>query len=426
MSTPAPPPDPRYDEFARELVASNILGDPWIYGRERFRLDPIVLTAERHAALATAAEEIAAAFDEGARHVWEHPEALDGYFGLTPYQKLMWLASSGRWHGIARLDLFVLPDGSIRCCEMNSDTPSGEAEAVLLNRLRHPHHPGLVDPNSAFPARFVGLVEEYHRASGREGSETASVAIIYPTDLPEDLSMIAIYREWLESRGHRVVLGAPANLPRVGDGIGLFDERVDVVVRHYKTDWWGERRPAWRDEPPYDDPDPLDPPLRILLDADARGAVAVVNPFGSVITQNKLMMAYLWDHREALSSAAARAIERYIPETRRLVDVDAEALAKDEWVLKSDYGCEGDEVIIGRSVSDPIWRESLEKVIASRWIVQRYFEAETDAALAIANYGVYLLGGRTAGIYTRISTSATDVTALSVPTFVRTESPTQT
>lgn len=407
----------RYDAFARELVASNILGDPWLYGRARFRLEPVVLSGERYDALCRASEELALAFDEGARIVRARPDLVESYFHLTPYQRLMWLAAEGRWHGIARLDMFMLADGSIRCCEMNSDTPSGEAEAVLLNRMLHGEHPNLIDPNSDFAKRFVNVVRAFG-ATLRPDHEAATVGIVYPTDLPEDLSMIAIYRQWLEASGYRVVIGAPQNISRVDGGVALFGTRVDVVIRHYKTDWWGERLPVWTDEPEYEDPDPLDAPLRELLRADAEGRAAVMNPFGAVLTQNKLMMSFLWDHIDELSQDAARAVRSYLPLTRRLVDVDAPALDREDWVLKSDYGCEGDEVVIGRSVEDRVWREALAKAIPHHWIVQRFFEATQDETLAIANYGVYLLGGRAAGIYTRLSPTATDSSALSAPTYI--------
>jgi glutathionylspermidine synthase len=410
--------DDAYDEFARELVASNILGDPWLDGRPRFRLEPVVLSPATLDALYDAAERIALAFDEAASLVWLRPDLLDEYFHLTPYQSLMWLASERRWHGIARLDLFLLPDGSIRCCEMNSDTPSGEAEAVLLNRMRHRHHRELVDPNADFEERFVALIRAFAATTSRAGASSPTVAIVYPTDLPEDLSMIALYREWLERRGMSVVLGAPTNLARIDGGVGLFGRAVDVVVRHYKTDWWGERIPAWSDEREYEDPDPLDGPLRLLLAADAAGEVAVVNPFGAVLTQNKLLMAFLWDHLDELSPGSADAVRTFIPETRRLVDLDPGNLVREEWVLKSDYGCEGDEVVIGRNVDERLWQSALERAVPGRWILQRYFDAARDADLAIANYGVYLLGGLRAGIYTRLSRTATDTTALSAPTFV--------
>ncbi len=409
-----------YAAFAQELYDTNIISDPWIFGHRRFRIEPVMLPAATYRRLREAAEAIGRVYDELARIVWDQPSLLDDYFHLTPYQKLMWLASGGRWHGIARLDLFILEDGSIRVCEMNSDTPSGEAETVILNQLRHPHHPGTDDPNAGFEERFVTMVlESYRAASPDTVSATPRVSILYPTDLPEDLSMIALYRRWFESRGCDVALGSPFNLhPTASHGVAIFETPVDIMIRHYKTDWWGERLPAWSDEPEYNDPDPLDAPLRLVLDADAAGTLTVINPFGGVVTQNKLTMAFLWDHHDLFSPGAQRAITRYIPETRRLSHVDRGALVREEWVLKSDYGCEGDEVVIGRDVEEKVWTDSLELALPERWIVQRYFQVAPTPDRLLPNYGLYLIGGEAAGIFTRLSSSATDYSAVAAPTFI--------
>jgi hypothetical protein len=108
-----------------------------------------------------------------------------------------------------------------------------------------------------------------------------------------------------------------------------------------------------------------------------------------------------------------------VPETLRLCDAkDAASLEKNDWVLKSDYGCEGDEVIIGRAVTDEVWQQSLEEAIPTRWILQRFFEAAPTEDGYIPNYGVYLLGGCRGGIYTRLAPVATDYRALSVATFL--------
>src|SRR5690606_22317549 len=102
------------------------------------------------------------------------------FFSLTPYQKLMWLASEGRWHGIARLDAFLLEDGRIQICEMNSDTPSGEPEATVVNELRSRYHPDLVNPNAEFEEKFIRMVETSYRATlGDRAGGHPSVGIIY-------------------------------------------------------------------------------------------------------------------------------------------------------------------------------------------------------------------------------------------------------
>lgn len=412
---------PTYGEFARLLYATCVISDPWLNGKERFRLQGVVLDGPQAEELFTAAERVGYLYHEVAQVVGERPELLEEFFGLTPFQKAMWLASEGRWHGIARVDLFACTDGRVRSCEMNSDTPSGEAEAVLLNQMLHPYHPQTTDPNAAFEERFWRMLVASHRArAGDEQAVPRVTAVIYPTDLPEDLSMIAIYRRWLEARGCRVILGSPFNLGLDMDGaVTALGEKVDLIIRHYKTDWWGEREVIYENQPPYLDAEPLERELLLLLEAEHEGRVTVVNPFGSVVTQNKLAMALMWERQELFSSQAQEWIQEHIPETRRLTTVDADALRREEWVLKSNYGCEGDSVLCGPFVKPRDWRVALKTAIPRHWAVQRFFEVAPLDDGTLPNYGVYLLGGKASAFYTRLSAKSTDYTAVTAPTFVR-------
>jgi glutathionylspermidine synthase len=413
------------------LYATGILSDPWLGGRERFRLQPALLSQSQAEQLRTAAERVGLIYHELSEIVIRHPELIDQFFNLTPWQKAMWIASEGRWHGIARVDLFICSNGAegdrIRACEMNSDTPSGEAEASLINQLLHPFHPDTIDPNEGFDERFWQMLVASHQARTGpdvEDVEPDSVAIVYPTDLPEDLSMIAIYKRWLEDRDCKVTLGSPFNLGVDGRGrVTVMGEPVDMIIRHYKTDWWSERETIWTNQAPFADPDPLARELTLLLEAENEGRVTVVNPFGAVVTQNKFAMALMWERRELFSEQTQSWITEYIPETRRLTAMRHEELNRDEWVLKSDYGCEGDSVLCGPFTKPSDWQLALATAIPEHWVAQRFFEvAPVDdgqgGESALPNYGVYLIGGRAAGFYTRLSRKATDYTSVTAPTFI--------
>jgi glutathionylspermidine synthase len=433
-----------YTAFADALQRNGIISDPWVEGKERFRLTPIILPESTYTRLQRAAEELASVYEELCEVLWETPQLRQEFFRLTPYQELLWQSSGGRWHGIARLDMFLCDHERIQTCEMNSDTPSGEAEAVLLNDMLLPssnssdEHPSeqqtdyLVNPNAEFVQRFTAMVWQSYRAGVDAPVSTPTLGIVYPTEMPEDLAMLTLYKTWLEQAGFRVIMGSPFNLTtHPQHRVALFGVPLDVVVRHYKTDWWTERLPVWKDTEGFPDPDPLEKPLYALLAAEYAGTCAVVNPFGAVITQNKLSMAFCWQHIHRFSTAAQAAIAAYIPETWRFTDLDVHALCKDEWVLKSDYGCEGDEVLVGNFVSQEQWQQALELAVPERWIVQRFFEAQPEkpvgetptpeSPVAIPNYGVYVIGGKASGIYTRLSMQATDYRAVSAATFVRRE-----
>ena len=409
---------PNYHTFAETLQATCRISDPWIEGVPRFRLEPMFLTAKEYAHLNEAAERIGALYDEFCGIILQDPEALD-FFDLTPYERLLWLSSGGRWHGIARLDLFLLPGGEVQMCEMNSDTPSGEAEAVLLNNLFEPAYSSWHNPNRDFPMRFVEMLRSFLPFTSLV-SEPHRVGIIFPTEIPEDLSMILCYEEWLTQAGFEVVIGAPYNLHVLENGaVGMFGKRIDIALRHYKTDWWAERESVWQDGAPFTDAEPLEREIALVLEASAQGKLQVINPFGAVLTQNKLTMAFFWREIQRFSALAQETIRQYIPRTYRLCDMpDPAALEKKDWVLKSDYGSEGDEVIIGSAVSNELWQQSLQQAIPTRWILQRFFEATPTEDGFIPNYGVYLLGGKASGLYSRIAPVATDYRALSAATFV--------
>lgn len=405
-----------YDDFARRITASGIVTDPWLAGEPRFREEPVLITAANAKAMYRAAESVAEVYNELCLLVSDAPDLLDSFFGLTGYQKAMWLASQPLWHGIARADLFVTNDG-LQIAELNCDTPTGEAEAIVLGELLADSRSDAIDPNRDLGARFVAVAESLDAATRSRKGVPRRAGIVYPTELPEDLSLVRLYKKLFEAAGWEIVLGSPYNLSYEPDhGLLLFDEPISLVLRHYKTDWWGERASAWEDED-VADAEPLEEALSAIMSALLDGACTVVNPFGAVVPQNKRAMAFMWEQIHRFSRKSQDAIRAHVPVTRRLEAFHKEQLAaqKDDWVLKSDYGAEGDEVIVGRAVTDEIWRASLAHARQGRWIVQRYFQAHESPTGESINYGVYLLAGEAAGLYARIQAGPTDDRALSVP-----------
>lgn len=401
-----------YEAFATRAIAGGVLTDPWVDGRPRFREEPILLSAGEQRQLYRAAEDMAAVYDELCRIVADSPDLLDSFFRLTPLQKAMWLASQPAWHGIARADLFLTEEGPV-LAELNCDTPTGEAEAVVLNQLAAEAHPEALDPNREMGAHFQAMLRALHGGPPVAG-------LVYPTEFTEDLPLVRLYRAWLTELGYQVVLGSPYNLSADRGGLSLFGRRLGLLVRHYKTDWWGERQSAWTTDS-ISDAEPLLEPLSALLEAVVDGQVTVVNPLGAVVPQNKRAMAFMWEHLQRFSPTAQQHIERYLPVTSRLEVLHPELLVaeREEWVLKSDYGAEGDEVIIGRTVTDAEFRTCIEEARPGRWVAQRYFRARENPLGETVNHGVYLIAGQAGGLYSRAQAGATDIYALSVPTLIQ-------
>jgi glutathionylspermidine synthase len=408
----------RYESFAKELLASGVISDPWLDGQPRFAETPIVLDAAKASLLARVGAEVAEIYDEGVQLAIDDAQLLDDFFCLTPVQKAMFNAQKPLWHGIARADVFFTKDG-VAVAELNCDTPTGEAEAFVLGEIAKRRHPRLLDPNADLEGAFIRMISAMRDAIvGPSAGRT--VGILYPTEFTEDLSLVRLYKRWLERAGFEVALGSPYNLGAADDAtLTLFGEPVSVLVRHYKTDWWSERASAWDDEELLD-PAPLTEPLLASLRAHAEGKTAVVNPFGAVLAQNKRMMAFMWEHIHRFSVRGQDLIRKLIPVSSRLEALHPEMLrvGREDWVLKSDYGAEGEEVVVGRWVDDDEWRASLEHAKKGRWVAQRFFDAETDAGGSITNYGVFVIAGDPAGLYARVQAGATDAYAESVPVLI--------
>lgn len=410
-----------YEQFAERLLDTGIFTDPWVDGRPRFRREPVAMSPSEQATLYRVAEQVASVYNEACRIVDADESLLDSFFRLTPAQKLMWEAARPFWHALARADVFFTDEGPA-VCELNCDTPTGEPEAVLLGALSGA--PG-EDPNRDLEAHLLAMIEAVARHTlGDEFPEKLTIGLVYPTELTEDLSLVRLYRRWFEARGWEVVLGSPYNLTRGPDGeVCLFDRTCHVIWRHYKTDWWGERRPIWLDAEPFPDEAPLGEPLLWLLEASLAGRCVVLNPFGAVLAQNKRMMAFFWEKLDLFSRSSQVAIRRLVPYTCRLESMHREQLAaeREQWVLKSDYGAEGDEVVIGLSATPVLWEESLRQAAPGRWVVQRYFQAQTLPGGETINHGVFLVAGKACGLYARVQKGATDTTAESAPVLITPE-----
>jgi glutathionylspermidine synthase len=397
------------------LLTRGIIDDPFGYGRPRLDAAPVVLSAASAAALAEAACAVAMMLDEAVPAVASDRDLMT-LLGMDPSLQAVAALDAPRWLGLARADVFLVDGAPPQVCELNCDTPTGLAECSELGALAAADHPHLRDPSAQLGRRWTDMV-----LGARPDVQRPVVGIVDPTEMPEDLCHIRILTAWLESAGCTVVRGSPFNLHACpGRRVGLFGTPCDILVRHYKTDWWARPESPWLDGPVPADRSVLHRELALIGTAMAAGTLAVVNPWGSAIAQNKRCLALPWEHPDLFSADTLALVRRHLPETRFLTSLPTSQLIAERsaWVLKSDYGCEGDEVILGSQTDDATWRASLAMARPGRWIVQRAFTPQADGAGRIANHGIYLIGGRPSGIYTRTSAAATDVTATSRATLV--------
>ena len=175
-----------YAQFAERVRGEGLLSDPWLDGQPRFTTAPMTLAEHDWQAALGAAEAMAQVHDELVRLVVQDGGLFESYFKLGPVGKAMWECAAPRWHGIARADVFLTASGPV-LCELNSDTPSGQAEAVTLSHV-FAGSPGR-DPNQELETRFCAYVAHAARGIGK-GLAGLTVGILYPTEFTEDLGLV--------------------------------------------------------------------------------------------------------------------------------------------------------------------------------------------------------------------------------------------
>ena len=90
-----------------------------------------------------------------------------------------------------------------------------------------------------------------------------------------------------------------------------------------------------------------------------------------------------------------------------------------QWVLKSDFGCEGEETLCGLHESKENWSKAMHELEEKSWIVQAYCSPQEDKLSQITNFGVFVVAGKSSGCYSRTSLGPTDHLARFTPTLIR-------
>jgi hypothetical protein len=400
------------------VLQSGIIDDVYARGVLRIATEPEILSVHQAANLSKAACSVALMIDEAMHAVTGHAPLLRE-LGLDESLIAIAALDGPRWLGLSRADVFMVEGNEdAQVCELNCDTPTGLAECTELGRVAALAHPGLLNPSAGLRSRWIAMV----RSAVRSDVLLPVVGILDPTEMTEDLCHVRLLARWLEEAGFVVVRGSPFNLHQCPDArVGLFGTPCDVLVRHYKTDWWARRSSPWLDQAPPPDSASLVRELGLVAAAQAAGTVTVVNPWGTVVAQNKRMLALPWEHPELFHEETLAAVKRHLPETRYVASLTrAQLLAeREQWVLKSDYGCEGEEVLVGSLTTPELWADSLRLADPRHWVVQRAFVPRRDVVGRSTNYGIFLIGGMPSGIYARRSATPTDALACSLPTLVQ-------
>ena len=287
---------------------------------------------------------------------------------------------------VTRIDFFPTADGW-QVSEFNDDCPGGYNEALGLPVVLDPWRP----PGTEVPG---DLPDALVRLFGGPRPESDPVALLYATGYAEDLQVVRLLQALLTAHGHAAVLASPGHITLDGRQASVLGQTVSRLVRFFPADWM-TGLPNWS-----------------TIAQLGTAGVPVTNPLACEATQSKAIHAWLWQEAQG---ADRRLVERLLPRTAMLDDATARAALETPHatVLKPAFGRMGEGVVLGRESPPDWWRKRVASALRSRrarpYVAQDRFDAvpvETGPGrTATACVGAYVVAGRFAGYYSRLSAS---------------------
>lgn len=367
-----------------------------------FLLDPLVLSSLDHALIVSVVERLHRQILRARAEVIRRPQT-DFLSGIDPWTRALLAREQQEAAAsveIARYDFFKDTAGRWNVSEINNDVPSGFNESSCLRDFV-PDRPEWRAPAEDATRLFVDAV----LARG-----VRTLAMVYGTAYSEDLQVCLFLKDRLEARGCEVVLASPTHL-RLHRGKAFFwDRRVDAVYRVYPMEWFSSL------------------PNRSVWERLAAAGIPVINPFSGIVSQHKSFFGLLQRGMfSAFEPGEWDALRSYLPSTESFDPARVRNYRdeRDAWVLKPVFGRMGYDVTIGRLQTPEKWEKKLAEAVknAPVYCMQKYFDTaavQFEAGSYFPCVGVYVIDGKFAGYFTRVSpTPLTTYEAIDVATVVK-------
>jgi glutathionylspermidine synthase len=337
---------------------------------------PLLLTSATWCELARLAERL---FDETARVEAELLARPSLHARLALPRALRRLFASGAPTPAAarvmRFDFHPTAEGW-RVSEVNSDVPGGFTEATNFTSLMAAHVPGTRpagDPTRAVVDGLLAAVEA-----------NSAVALLSAPGHIEDHQVVAWLAASLRARGLDALPLSLHQLRWRARRAEYAARPIGAIYRFYQAEWLPRVAHARQWSPMFVD-----------------GCTPVVNPGTSALTESK-RLPLIWDELRT----AIPTWRRCLPETRALHE--APWTSDDDWLIKSAYGNTGDTVCVRAAMTRRDWLRAswVARLRPGQWLAQRRFSVRPvfdERGPLYPCIGVYVVDGRAAGAYARIS-----------------------
>ena len=396
MARPAPPPEPRRGNPARRLTDHLLLrwcqqsapGETRVAAPAPLALDPALASGLARSAVAL--DKLLRRFADG---LLARDPALAG-FALPDFPLAKDVYARGPlgapffW---GRFDIFERADGGLAALEYNCDKPAGQREIWASEESGHARG----NPNRGARSRFrVELARAWARHSRGE-PKRPRLAILCDPAHREEFRLAYLFGREARALSWEWDVVDPLTLTAQDGHAAAYGRPVDIVLRHYPAEYLHEL-----------------PAAPALLDA----RVLWLNDPRAVVAQAKSAFAALWALLRGgrwLTRAEAAQVERLVPPTGLASQtgwLDRARARPEDWVLKPVLGRYSERVTAGALAPADEWQAALDAAAASPgdWIIQafvpprrRWLPFPGGSRAGYVNWGVYLAGGKPAGLSPR-------------------------
>jgi glutathionylspermidine synthase len=366
-----------FARIRRHMALDHFKWDPQVGDRCALAPFALILDAQQWALLRSAATRLAAELTAAEEELLRRPDLWQSLALPCPLQKL--LQHNPRTPAAPRSLRFDFHPTSAgwKLSEVNSDVPGGYTESSHLPRLmaKQLQGTGLQPAGDPLQAWTRALACHTHR--GR-------IALVCAPGYMEDRQILACLAAGLRQQGCDPHIVDLSELRWTNGRAAIRDTPLDAIIRFYQSEWLAAlpRRAGWQS-------------------LFVNGQTPVANPPAAALSESK-GLPLIWDRLPTRLDTW----RQFLPETRGPRTAHWRNSA--DWVLKSKYSNNGDSVFF----PDALDRRALGKLRRelwwnpNQWVAQKRFAiTPLDTPLGPMHpcLGVYIINGRPAGIYGRLS-----------------------
>ncbi|CAN5482501.1 hypothetical protein BH11PLA2_BH11PLA2_50840 [soil metagenome] len=335
---------------------------------------PRFITQDHYRFLRTRTETLGAAFDAAYRRAIADT-TFRKQFGLKEWEESLLSIEPGfdPPNPTSRFDSFVLPDGTMRFTEYNTETPAGAGYSDALSDIFY-GIPAFQEFNRQYytfpipnkPGILHVLLESFRQWQGNN-STPPRIAILDWREVPTYSEFVLFY-DYFQSMGIETRIIDPRDVEFRDGKLMAGDYHITLIYKrvliHELIESCGIDNP--------------------VVQAVRAGAVCMANTFRCKIIAKKASLAVLSDEKNAklFSDEQKAVIAAHIPWTRvveerkttfdgKPIDLIPYMLAnKHHLVLKpnDDYGGKG--IVLGWTVDDKVWADAVRLALAEPHVVQ--------------------------------------------------------